>query len=494
MKNFCFLLLLCLTLNAGAQFPHPDTSYFFLFGGEQTEEFRDLDNVSADSGYIALGTTSSFSNGFGDLYLVHSDWKGNTVWSRSIGSPNIEKGYAVKETPDGGFILGGFTNNSPGGDYDMYVVKTDSEGFVIWEKHFGGADWDFLYSIALTPDSGFLLCGESYSFGNTGGDVYVVRTDKNGTVLWEKTYGGNAKDVGHKIILTADSNFAVAGYTESFGSGMRDGYFLKGKLTDGDTLFTKVYGDSLNEEFLSLAENKTYKGFILVGYDESYNSTGNKDVFYVGFDSTGTVINNFYVSFGSAGDDGLTSVVSYGSYFFVSGYTANGGGVFDLQGGLVHESGWYQFQYSGSFGGFQADYGWAAVMSKREDFVMAGSTQSFNASNTDALLVLNDSMRCCQKQSVKISSDTLVFVQQYAVSGFGIYPNPAKGLVTIKTEKPVESIEITDITGKTLYYCHPVFSAGTNVADLSHFAPGVYFIRASFKSGYYSGKIIVGEK
>ncbi|MFN5460192.1 MAG: hypothetical protein ACK5AY_09810, partial [Bacteroidota bacterium] len=144
-KIFASLTISFFVSIAFGQFPHPDTSYFFLFGNNNTDEFRDACNHSIDSGYVMVGSSSSYSANGMDIFIVKTDWKGKTLWSRTIGGIGMEKGFAIKETPDKGFIIGGYGNSNSQNDYNMLLIKTDSTGLTEWQKNYGGADWDFLY-------------------------------------------------------------------------------------------------------------------------------------------------------------------------------------------------------------------------------------------------------------------------------------------------------------------------------------------------------------
>ncbi|MFN6036928.1 MAG: hypothetical protein ACK452_00545, partial [Bacteroidota bacterium] len=279
MRQFGYFFILILISNFGfAQFPNTDSSYFFLHGGSNTEEFRDACNHSIDSGYVMIGTTSSYSGQGSDIFIVKTDWKGNTKWSRTIGGTGMENGFSIKETFDHGFILGGITNSNANNDYNILLIKTDQHGFVEWQKTYGGNDWDFLYSVVQAPDSGYVLAGETYSFGNQSSNIYVIRTDKNGDTLWTRNYGGTGKDALNKIIFTADNNLLGVGYSESNSFGLKDLYLIKCNFISGDTIFTRRFGGAYNDEALSVVEHEQLdSGYVLVGYTESFTSAHDRD-------------------------------------------------------------------------------------------------------------------------------------------------------------------------------------------------------------------------
>lgn len=474
-----------------AQFPHPDTAYFFLFGNNNVEEFRDVCNHSIDSGYVAVGTTSSFSNGASDIYLVKTDYKGTTLWSRHIGGNNIENGYAIEETYDKGFIIGGFTNTTPGGDYDMLLVKTDSNGFVQWQKTIGGADWDMLYSLAPAPDSGFVLCGETYSFGNASSNVYIVRTDKDGNVIWQRNYGGNAKDKGNEIIVTADTSIVVSGYTQSFGSGGKDLYLLRCLFQNGDTLFTRTYGGLADEEAISMAEHSALDGgYVMTGSTQSFNLNQDKDIFLIKYDSSGNFMWQF--NFGSGGDDAAACLVPEGKKFFVSGYTANGAGVFDLAAGIIDSAGNWDWTQSASFGGYEADYAWAVLKTLRGDYLFCGSTRSFNSANGDGLFILVDSVKPIVPQKIVVSSDTLVSVEEIFFDEVRVFPNPVSSILHLTISGKDEThYELNDLIGRKVAEGSIIPGESGAAINVEGLPDGVYILRISTPAYNSSGKVIV---
>ncbi|MCP4630855.1 MAG: hypothetical protein GY850_46205, partial [bacterium] len=133
-----------------------------------------------------------------------------------------------------------------------------------WEKTYGGAENDAGYHIEKTHDGNYVIVGYTESFGAGGKDVWLLKINDSGDTLWTRTYGGTADDVGNKVRLAPDNGFIIAGYTESFGAGMKDVYLIK---TDeyGDTLWTRTYCDSLDDVGNSVVVDDLGNSY-LVGY------------------------------------------------------------------------------------------------------------------------------------------------------------------------------------------------------------------------------------
>jgi len=196
------------------------------FGGG-SHDYGNSVQQTTDGGYIITGDTWSFSSGNIDVYLIKTDSNGDKLWEKTFGGDNHNLGESVQQTTDGGYIITGFTSPSDAGSRDVYLIKTDSNGDKLWEKTFGGDNSNWGRSVQQTTDGGYIITGYT-SPSNTGGwDVYLIKTDSNGDKLWEKTFGGNRLDWGESVRQTTDGGYIITGYTSSFGAGSYDVYLIK---------------------------------------------------------------------------------------------------------------------------------------------------------------------------------------------------------------------------------------------------------------------------
>jgi hypothetical protein len=236
------------------------------YGGNGFDFARSID-VTSDGGYILAGGTTSFGAGSYDFYLVKTDSFGNLEWEKSHGGPYEDISWSVQQTSDNGYIMGGYTDHASGNS-SAYLVKTDSFGDTIWTKKYGGPNGDQGYASSITNDNGFIIVGETSSFGPPGQNVYIVKCNEYGDTAWTKAYGGEEWDFGYSVQETSDNGFVVAGETVSFGSGSGDFYVLR-LNGNGDTLWTTTFGGNQWEYAFSI-QNTSDGGYIIAGYTESY--------------------------------------------------------------------------------------------------------------------------------------------------------------------------------------------------------------------------------
>jgi predicted secreted protein len=174
---------------------------------------------TSDGGYVITGDTDSYGTGGVDLWIVKTDTDGNMQWSKTFGGLVYDSGYSVVQTNDGGYALAGYTA-SFGSSYDFWLVKTDTNGNLIWAKTYGGTSDDYAYSVVQTNDGGYALAGYTNSIGAGSSDAWLVKTDANGNTQWNKTYGGASTDYAYSVIQAKDGAYAIAGHTSSFSSSM----------------------------------------------------------------------------------------------------------------------------------------------------------------------------------------------------------------------------------------------------------------------------------
>ncbi|MCK4585136.1 T9SS type A sorting domain-containing protein [candidate division WOR-3 bacterium] len=202
----------------------------------------------------------------------------DTLWTRTYGGDSTDFGESIQQTTDGGYIAVGYTKSNSAGGYDVWLLKLDSNGDTLWTRRFGGIYDDYGGSVEQTNDGGYIIVGATESFGAGHADVWLLKTDVDGDTIWTKTYGDTSWDYGYSVQQTSDGGYIIAGS----GGNDEDVYLIK---TDsmGDTLWTKMYGDT-NWDYGSSVRQISDGGYIVAG---TTWLLGGGDVYLIKTDSNG---------------------------------------------------------------------------------------------------------------------------------------------------------------------------------------------------------------
>ncbi|KQC13789.1 MAG: hypothetical protein APR63_00235 [Desulfuromonas sp. SDB] len=204
-----------------------DSVWIRNYGSPQYNDVGYSVKQTLDSGFIVAGSRWSELSNSNDFYIFKIDIEGNPVWEKSFGGNDHDDAYSLQITSDQGFILTGYTKSFGGGSADIWLVKTDSNGDSLWTKTFGGSDWDEGREIQTTEDGGYIIIGSTQSFGSGNFDFWLVRTDSLGDTIWTKTFGGSNDDWGYSVQQTNDGGFIITGITQSYGNGFSDIWLIK---------------------------------------------------------------------------------------------------------------------------------------------------------------------------------------------------------------------------------------------------------------------------
>ncbi len=430
-----------------------DTTFINSYGGKENDNARSLIKTEK-GGYLLVGSSNSFSVS-SDIYVIETDSFGKFLWSKTYGGNGIEWGYSATKAGNGNYVIAGITNSFGSGGYDGLLIKIDGFGNVQWQKSFGGSDWDFLYCVKQTSDSGFILAGESYSFGSGNNDAWLIKTDKDGEIEWSKTFGGtgneraqqviqtfdggfilcgsavlppdslenfyvvktneigdttwtkvfggDSADVAHCIIQGVDSNFFIAGATKSWGLGKFD--FYLGKLNQiGDTIRTEIFGGYDDDEWFSIFENPANKNIVLVGYSYSQIGAGKEDIFY-----------------------------------------------------RVIDEDWY-FVKQSNFGGSENERGYGIFPADQGGYVMAGTTNSYGMGFNDFILLKTyiNGLSLFPPVATVFYDSLIVSKPESIVSEDGkVFPNPATVDICLHLSSnnfsSVFAIEVVNVLGVRVF-------------------------------------------
>ncbi len=200
-------------------------------GGYFATGFLDVGFVDVEGGEgndLNNQTNKASQHSLGDYWGIKMDADGNKIWRRYFGGSHVDEGKDVIETADGGFLLIGVSESSDfdisnaRGANDFWIVKVNAEGDMLWEKSLGGSESDKAYSVTNTPDGNFIITGNTrssdYDISSFKGnaDVWAIKfNSSNGSIIWEKTYGGTDFDSSRGITNLENGNYLISGNSSS---------------------------------------------------------------------------------------------------------------------------------------------------------------------------------------------------------------------------------------------------------------------------------------
>ncbi len=466
MKHrFSFVVISILAIAAAAH-AQPDTLWTRTFGGSGGDYCRSVQQTD-DGGFIFAGYTTSFGAGQDDIYLIKTDASGTEQWSRTFGGTGHEYGFCVQQTSDGGYIIVGNTSSFGAGNYDIYLVKTDTNGIEDWNQTFGSVYGNYGYSVQQTLDGGYIIAGAT-SYHNGSSDVYLVKADSSGTESWSRTYSESFGDAGWSVQQTDDGGYIIAGETDP-GTSDEDLYLIKTDA-DGDELWSRTFGGSFDDHGFSVQQT-TDGGYIITGQTWSFGA-GQDDVYLVKTDANGN--ESWNRTFGGSDHDYGRSVrqTSDGGYI-ISGTTYSFEGGSSVYLIKTDESG--NESWSRTFGGSQDEYGYCARQTDNGGYIVAGETWSYGAGLSDVYLIrVEAEVGVLQGDGNNVKPSTLLL---------GAHPNPFNPITVLSYRLSVASrinLSVFDVSGyRVAELVNGWRDAGVHEVtfDGSGLASGVYLYR-----------------
>jgi len=449
---------------------------------------------TTDGGYIILGSTSSTDgevtgqHGVNDYWVVKIDDTGALQWEKCLGGSMDDMGYSVIQTLDGGYIVAGGIESSDGDvtcgtvvEWDYWVVKLSATGAIQWNNCYGGTNWNTAYSIKQTSDSNYVVLGTTYSTdgqvtGNHGsGDYWVIKiSGVDGTLIWEKCYGGTSNDLANAIVTTSDGGFALAGASHS-NNGNVSGHHGDSTTTDfwivklddtGGVQWENSYGGTATDDAYSIQQTND-GGYVVAGSSYSTNGqvTGHhgdsttSDIWVIKLDGSGSL--QWQRSLGGSSDDLAYSVIqTWDTGYALCGYTNSTDD--DVTGLIGLNDYWIvkldqtgDLQWQKPLGGRSNDMAHSIVETPDSGYVVAGGSSS-----TDGEVTGNHGLYdywivrlspCVPDSAVIIvSGDTLKTVVSYNRYQWMHAGTPIAGATNatfIMTDSGSYSVKVSDTNG-----------------------------------------------
>lgn len=267
--------------------------------------------IASDNNYIICGYTESFGNGAADVYLLKIQTDGAIIWEKTYGSLQAEYGYCLQKTNDNGYIITGFTSSYGAGSGDVYLIKTDANGDTLWTQTYGGVGNDCGYSVKQTTGNGYIITGYTCPSGGGNADIYLIKTDINGNETWATTYGVNQWDRGNDVIQTSDGGYIVAGGNGNALVVKYDG--------SGNRLWVNSYGEPFCNDYANAIQSTLDNCYVFTGYTSSFSSGSFNDIYLVKIDINGNTI--WERPYGAWQNDyGNAIIINNENYLIIAGY------------------------------------------------------------------------------------------------------------------------------------------------------------------------------
>jgi uncharacterized delta-60 repeat protein len=242
----------------------PDGALYWAksYGGVDALHYRKNDwsysiKRTNNGGFVTAGHTDGLGNQYGIMWVYKTNANGVMEWQKAYGETMGDSAYAVVQTSDGGYAVAGQSSH-------LWVLKLNSDGTINWQKRYGSG---VAKSIQQTADGGFIIAGETSSYGMGAEDFLVMKLDSNGSIQWQKTYGGAGTEEAQAVVLSGDGGYVVAGWSNSFGTGDNDAWLLK-LNGDGSVAWQKTYGGTQSDMANALLRTNDGK-YVFAGYTDN---------------------------------------------------------------------------------------------------------------------------------------------------------------------------------------------------------------------------------
>jgi hypothetical protein len=387
---------------------------------------------------LIAGQKSTIYNGNGDAWIALLNKDGEKVWEDSFGGRGADGGNDVLGTSDGGYISVGYTNAYGSGKNDVWIIKTDFNGEKQWSRVYGGKLDDYGWGVTESDDGGYVIAGETFSFGSGQSDIYLLKIDSNGNMKWNTTFGGLAEDVAYSVVNSNDGGFIVAAQTKSYGKGGSDGMIVKFD-SKGIKQWNRLFGGK-GLDYLKSITVDSLKGYILAGGSRSFND-GDNQGWVLSVNNDGYP--RWEKTYGDVGEDGFNMITRTKDGGFVAvGSSASffSKGMKDVIMIKLDSAG--QKLWMNLYGGRENDIGNAVNECKDGGFIIAGETTSYGKGKSDILLIKTDQLGI-EKWKTTVGSvgvDIGNSVQEltkggYIISGTSTISNLSFDSILIKTDK-----------------------------------------------------------
>lgn len=375
------------------------------YGGDSEDSPWEIVSLP-NSGFAIAGRTRSFGNGSENFLFFIADSNGTPLLQKVFGANNLDEPYTMTRTNDGGYLIVGNTNSFGEGSKDILFLKLNSDGGIEWQKTIGGYDDENAISVIQTSDGSYVAAGWSFSVGAGGTDAWVLKIAPDGSLQWQKTYGSKGYDFAYSVAETTDGGIIFVGNSDVSSGNDNDAWIVK-LDNSGEVVWQKTYGGSKDESATKVLQNSD--GTFIVGAWSKSFGNGSSDFWLLKLDSDGSVI--WQKAYLGNGEDNFFTLerTKDNGYILVGGSNSIGSSDYDFLVVKVNENG--SLLWKKSYGGNETDEASSVATSESGGFFIAGWSFSFSGGTSSDILVLkideDGNLPSGQLQVRNIDIDTL---------------------------------------------------------------------------------------
>ncbi len=382
-KLAILLLISLLCLGVTTQLSQGATTGIWTYGESQYDGA--ICNIGImDGGHIIVGSTEGYGAVGEDLWMFKVNSDGAVAWNKHYGGAGNESGFNVIGTSDGGYAVVGATTSYGAGEEDIWLIKTDSEGNMLWNQTYGGVYDDEGWMLLQTSDGGYLVTGLTCTSEGIA-DGWLLKVDSSGNLQWQKTYGGNGDDGLYGITKTSEGGYVLAGFTNSTGAGKYDAWVIKVDSA-GTQQWAKTYGGA-DVDVAYQAFETTGTDYVIDGITHSFGA-GEADIWLFMTDAMGGMMWNY--TYGGPQDDSGWYGVKTPDGYALGGYTYSYGTNGNAAAWLVKVDVNGMTMWNKTYGADKDYYGWAVTQTAEGGYAISGEVESADSSTCHAFLIVTD--------------------------------------------------------------------------------------------------------
>jgi hypothetical protein len=453
-------------------------TFFKTYGTGSFDEGNDL--IQTQNGdFVIVGATGvKGDESFGDIYVIRTDTGGNVIWTSVIGTGENDKAHAVTEAPNGDLLIAGVSYGFIGG-YDGMVARIDSQGNLLWIRVYGGSEWDFCYDIGNAFNSnGFVVAGSRGNESTGFSDGWIFRIDDNGDIQENQVIGGPDND-GFNGMDILQGYYVFSGFSEPEPNN--PDYWVHFTNFELSEIYSEIWGSDSAEKFNDVAITGSV-GSPNVTAVGSYQSDQKLNPVSFNLDQTGTrVWSDTIVVPGMENGNWFSVKNAYGNKLAMVGFTdaSIAGGGEDIL--ILRRDDMNNYDGSTTAGGTKMDMGKGLVVYD-SNFYVAGVTTSFTNGLEDVVLMKFD-----QSLSYEDSNEVVIFDTTFTytvgkeeiseTSNIRAYPNPTSDLVNIElaTSHDFNNLRVFNINGELVIESN-IRSRSYISLNVSNLSSGVHIL------------------